>query len=331
MPLRLSTGLACAVIAVSPLTMAVPAASQAAPAPAEAKPVAASAPSGKALVRIDGGKAFAKKMDNHAYRLALPGGANILWLGEVAGRGLDVGTFTDAALVKGWQRLGHRPGASVPATLTWKTKGEKFPTALQVRVSNPRVASDGTLVFTARTVGSGQVIPAKLADFSLNITRGQEATPRGYPIYFGIQSISENVYVGVSAGGDYSSSVALGTAAGPWVTTNDPVNWIDCPSTGSGGQPVNPQSLSGSKRTNIYWGPFTCGGVNFGASYNSDIKTNYSWLPADPDRVNSSSQVQFYSSIVGASGRAFPISWVIATWGQGGKSPSPLPPAPPTS
>lgn len=313
-------------LASSTLALAAPAAQAVVPPSASA---AVATPTGKALVRVDGGTAYAKKIARNKYRFAVPAGASIQWYGEAGGEGLLIGSFTPSALVQGWQRLGHRAGVGALATIAWGSKGDTLPTAIQARVWNPRVSKDGLLVFTARAERSEQAIPQTLPGFSINILRAQ-TTPRGYPIYFGTTALSSKVYVGISAGGDFSASVAIGTAPGAWVTTNDPVNWTNCPSTGTGGQPTNPLSMSGQKRIEYDWGPFTCGDVSIGANHDSDIHTQYAYLPADPDRVNSFSEIQFYCSLMDKRGKYIPFDVVLGSWVQGGKSPSPLPPAPPS-
>ena len=63
-------------------------------------------PSGKAIVRIDGGTAYAKKKAKGSYRVVVPDGAQIDWMGEVTGKGVRSGSFTPKALVAGWVSLG---------------------------------------------------------------------------------------------------------------------------------------------------------------------------------------------------------------------------------
>ena len=88
-----------------------------------AAPVAVK-PDGEALIYIAGFIARAEKTGRLRYRIVIPAGAEISWLGMRGGEG-RVGTFTPKALVAAWLRMGYRNGKKAVATLTWRDTGEK--------------------------------------------------------------------------------------------------------------------------------------------------------------------------------------------------------------
>ena len=136
-------------------------------------------PSGKAIVRIDGGTAYAKKKAKGSYRVVVPDGAQIDWMGEVTGKGVRSGSFTPKALVAGWVKMGNRSPALT--TLTWTRSGSKSPDHASAYLSKPRVNSDGQLTFIAKT-NYGDALPQTLPGFSINITRASTGT-RSFTIY----------------------------------------------------------------------------------------------------------------------------------------------------
>ena len=128
-------------------------------------------PSGQALVRIDGGTAYAKKQSKREYRIVAPDGASISWLGEVSGKGTRTGTFNPKVLVAGWTRLGFRDGARAFATLTWAEAGSPRPAVRAATLWSPRVNADGQLTFLAKVTGGP--LPKQMVDFSINIARAE--------------------------------------------------------------------------------------------------------------------------------------------------------------
>ena len=141
------------------------------------------APSGSALIRIDGDRAIAKKASDDRYFIVMPAGAEAGWIGPAAGvEGIASGRLADRDLVSSWAGLGHRGKTGVLTTLTWMTaSGKKSSLA---RVSDPRMNADGKLVFTAR---SPRPLPRVMEDFSVNISGAPEGratsrtTPYPYP------------------------------------------------------------------------------------------------------------------------------------------------------
>ncbi|MGI9196616.1 MAG: hypothetical protein ACR2KE_04050 [Candidatus Nanopelagicales bacterium] len=149
-----------------------------APGTAGAAPTAQK-PSGQALVRIDGGTAYAKAKSKGQYRIVVPDGAKITWLGGVSGKKTRIGTFTPKALVAGWQRLGHRDGSKAETTLTWVEAGAKAPTFRAAGLSKPRINADGQLTFLAQVKGK---LPTQMVDFAINVNRAGTASRDAYPI-----------------------------------------------------------------------------------------------------------------------------------------------------
>ena len=139
-------------------------------------------PSGKAWVRIDTGDARTKLRSDGTYRISVPKGAYIGWMGEVDGLGPRIGTFTPKALVAGWLKMGHQDGKRAVATLTWMKSGAETPTFLPVKLGKPHFAADsGLLTFVAKLPKGKSKLPSKLVDFTINVHRVQ-STPRIYPV-----------------------------------------------------------------------------------------------------------------------------------------------------
>lgn len=300
MQARIPTLVALSVLALGMSTAVAHAAPAPMASPADVSKLVDGPPSGKALVRIDGGTAYTKKMGKHAYKLLLPTGAGIKWMGEVSGKGLRAGTFSHNGIVKGWARLGHRVGVGVTATVTWKDQ------ARLVSVSDPRINGKGQLVFTAR---AGMGLPEKLPKFSLNITRAAK-TPR-YSVYFDAVSLSNDVQVQASAGGDFSSSVAFQqqTASG----------WTNCVSSDNSGEhPIspNPYVFSGYNRKIFYFGPTTCGDVSFlGSTTASDGTVLTTEMQYKFPYINDATYTQIYAWFVVAPG-SFAWYGILAQWEQ---------------
>lgn len=138
-------------------------------------------PSGKALVHIDGGTAYAKKKSSGKYRIVVPDGAQIDWMGEVEGKGTRVGTFTPKALVAGWARMGHREGSRATTTVTWRNPGDQVETFRMVFVDKPRINADGQVTFLVSTLSKAP-LPQKLENFSINVRIASHPTARAYTV-----------------------------------------------------------------------------------------------------------------------------------------------------
>lgn len=163
-----------AAIGVLSLGLIAPSASQAAP----------SQPDGQALVRIDGGTAYAKKKSKSEYRIVMPQGASITWMGEVKGR-TTTGKFTGKALVAGWKKMGHSDGAKASTTLTWMAPGVDQLSSALVKVGKPKINSDGLVTFLAITRDAP--LPRAMESFSLNVywAKPSPVSTRGsYPVNF---------------------------------------------------------------------------------------------------------------------------------------------------
>lgn len=284
---------------------AVPATAQSVAPAADLNVRVSGSPSGQALVRIDGGTAYTRKTGKHSYKLLLPEGAKVSWMGEVNGKGLRVGSFSHKGLVKGWQRLGHRSGVGAMSTLAW---GEESSLAL---VSDPRINADGALVFKAST---RQPLPKTLPSFSLNINRAVK-TPR-YPVYFDPFNFSSTARAQASAGGDWSASVAFQQLS------SDGKTWVNCvSSTNPGELPIkpNPYNFPNGKKF-FSWGPTTCGGVTFLASAPGEGGTYINSLTF----VGWQSGGYTYAKITGEFALAgnFTFLGTIAQWANGSGSPA---------
>ena len=131
-------------------------------------------PSGKALVRIDTGVAITKEQSKGTYRIVVPTGAFIGWMGEVQGKGPRVGNFSPKALVGAWATLGHSDSNRATATLTWVKKGESKPTFVAATLEKPRISEAGKLTFIAKL---DRKLPKNMKDFTININRAAP-TPR---------------------------------------------------------------------------------------------------------------------------------------------------------
>lgn len=311
---RVLASIAASALLATPLIGATVATSVAgaAPVPAASTPRADAAPAGKALIRIDGGNATVKKIGKKTYRVTLPLEAGVGWIGEGGDGGLASGRFSARGLVKGWSKLGHRPGVGSLTTITWSVPGQDLPENELVYVSDPRVNSAGKLVFRVRSTGKS--LPATLPDFSFNVARA-EKSPRGYPIYFSVLTVSATSGLQASAGSDYSASTAF-------VSKDSSGNWQNCATTGVNGQPsTNPVPANSNVPPVTPFGPYTCGDVTYVTPYSSSTQTQLVWSP----RVGSKgvSEIDAYFSISTSTGTT-PFAWVLGRWKSGGGSACPV-------
>lgn len=223
-----------------------------------------------AFLRVDGGTAYAKKIEKDRYRITLPKGTDITWLGEAGGKSDQWGTFTPTKLTKAWTRIGHRAGVGVQSTITWRAAGTDYTSFVDARVSDPRINRDGMLVFTARTVRGA--LPKMLPDFSFNISSTQER-PRKYPYVWGIWLITNVLGFKPSATGDASATL-------DWSYLNSPNNWKSC--SGFYSVPVlnlSPTSLPvGATQGNVAYNGFSCNDITI----LSGPGTYVAWAPMQP-------------------------------------------------
>lgn len=182
-------------------------------------------PSGQALVRIDGGTAYAKKKAKREYRIVVPDGASITWMGDVAGKGLRVGTFSPKAMAGAWNRLGFRDGARAYATLTWEEAGDVRPTARAALLWAPRVNADGQLTFLAK-VGSG--LPRELPGFTINIARRDTdmnpSTRARWTTAFPTFAVHNTVGLQATVSDDKSATVTWTSPSGSTTTCRGPLS-----------------------------------------------------------------------------------------------------------
>lgn len=153
--------------------VAVPVAQAATPATPSA-PTAAAKPDGQALIRIDGGTAYSKKTDKKEYRIIVPEGASVAWLGDVKGTTTS-GTFTPKALIAGWKAMGYADGKKAVTTIGWTDAATKRPIYATVSVAKPRINSKGQMTFLANTYR--WTLPATMANFNINISWAHPTTP----------------------------------------------------------------------------------------------------------------------------------------------------------
>lgn len=190
-----------------------------APAMASARPPETSAAvtkaSGDAIVRIAMGNASAREQSQGRYRIVVPQGATLRWMGEVQSKGTRIGSFSPRALVGGWARLGHSDDRQASATLTWREKGAPTPTFRVATLESPRLTGDGRLAFTAKVEGA---LPRTMTGFTININRPGSAprVPGGGASIAITQTVSvqavltskESGYVAWSSRGGNASSCA---------------------------------------------------------------------------------------------------------------------------
>ena len=266
-------------------------------------------PSGQALVRIDGGTAYAKKKDKREYRIVVPDGAEITWLGEVSGKGTRTGTFTPKALVAGWNRLGFRDGARALTTLTWAEAGSPRGTGSAATLSSPRVNADGQLTFLAKVTGGP--LPQEMVDFSINIARAEtrmRTQPRsGWTTVFPVYPFDSTFGVQATVTSDASVSVTWPASSGP----------------------ANPcrEVIKVNVNTGFVNFPgFPCGDVTVKSTdKNGDgnyVQFDPTWTASHPGV----GKVFVYLTIQPATGSAMSYKALVAQWDTGGNNM--LPPTP---
>lgn len=202
-----------------------------APAAATAAPVAPTAqpraekPSGEAFVRIDKGTAKATEISRGSYRIVVPRGADIGWLGNVTDKGPRIGTYTPKALIAAWSRLGNTDPNRATATLTWNNTGAERSIFRAVTFKAPKVDSKGQLVFVANVEGK---LPKSLKNFSINVYP-TKPSPRSDYTYGPLILIAGLVYMQAVLTGDNAGYVEWWPITG---TRSDVCGTVDFDSTG---------------------------------------------------------------------------------------------------
>lgn len=220
-----------------------------------------------AFLRVDGGTAYATKIDRNRYTVRLPKGTDITWLGEAGGKPNQWGTFTPTKVTKAWTRIGHPSGVGVQSTITWRAAGTDYTSFVDALVSDPRINRDGVLVFTARTARG--TLPKALPGFSFNISPAMPAS-RAYPITWSLRTIGNTIGYTPSATDDTSAQVA-------WSYDDPRLGWLAC---NVAPIKLTPASLpAGATQANVAYNGFTCNDVTILTSATS---TYVAWSPMTP-------------------------------------------------
>ena len=264
---------------------------------AHAAPQAAEQPAARAYVRVDGGTAYAKKTSKHEYRIVMPKGAEVTWLGPVASGATHAGTFTKKGLIAGWTRLGY---ASRPAgaTLMWGRDGNRPPETRSATVSKPRINADGQLTFVAKVKGT---LPPAMSDFSINLAPGSSGRQSRYPVQLGSWYIDNTAaYVNVKATGDSDATVHWScSTARPDISLSKSTSVLE----------VNLQG-------------FACGDVTVNG-HTPDGDFSAVWLSYPSHQNGEMSTVGIDIGVTVANGQSFDWAYNLATWGKSGANPSP--------
>ena len=258
---------------------------------------AAEQPAARAYVRVDGGTAYAKKQAKREYRIVMPKGADVTWLGPVTSGATHAGSFTKKGLIAGWTRLGY---ASKPAeaTLMWGRVGNRPPETRTATVSKPRINADGQLTFVAKVKGT---LPAEMSDFSINLAPGSDGRQSRYPVQLGSWYIDNTTaYVNVKATGDSDATV----------------HW-SCSST----RPDIALSKSTSVLAVNLQG-FACGDITVNG-HTPDGDYSAVWLSYPSHQNGEMSSVGVDVGVTAANGSQFEWAYTIGSWGKNGASPSP--------
>lgn len=289
---RALTAVACSAVLVA---AGVPAASQAT--------ATAVRPSGEALVRVDGGTAYAKDLGKGKYRIVVPEGASITWLGEVSGQATQSGTFTPKALVAGWARLGHRDGAKALTTLVWG-KGTSEVSTLAF-LAKPRINADGQMTFVTRP--AGQALPKQMVDFSINMMRASNGrVQRDWSTTFSPIQIDQTAFIQATAANNDSATVTWSEASGYTTGCRGPI------------------ALPGANGLTVNFGGFACGDltVNGKTFPGGSISSNVKLVPSG----GANGYVKATFGVTPPNGNAFTFDQNIAQWtGGGGSNPTPVP------
>lgn len=277
-------------------------------------------PDGEALIYIAGGVARAEKTGRLRYRIVIPAGAEINWLGMRGGEG-RVGTFTSKALVAAWSGMGYRDGKKAVATLSWGASGEKRRANHVLAVLRaPRLTKDGSLVFQARTIV--EELPRTLKYLDVNVSR---ATRPQVP--------SMRVEPPTSSDDSWTTTFAPvaidanGTAAVQAVVSNDSVADVLWPATTDPNPCRGPVETSVSHTNTIFPG-FACGD----GTVNSKIPMvvgREQYDTYEDSNVNFTATTQSIDGVTGevvvtlgytpTGGGEFMFAHVVALWDERGR------------
>lgn len=256
-------------------------------------------PAGAAFVHVggEGQTAYSVKVKSSTYKIKAPADAVIDWVGVVKGKGDRSGTYTPKQLAKAWTALGHRNSAGVQSTITWFAAGGETMSFRSAKVSDPRVNTKGELVFTAQlNDGRTTPLPGVLPEFGINISRAGSQS-RGYPINWGLTTITSDFGYKGSALGDASGKVVLQNLSGS--------AWGDCAGT----------TLTPSGASNITLkipAQVVCGAYTV---YTDKTLVNYS-LPTGDN--NDWEMLPCWHITWGSNSKSIACSWYPMEWAQGG-------------
>ena len=264
-------------------------------------------PSGSAMVRIDGGTAYAKQKAKGEYRIVLPQGISIDWMGQVTGKGMRTGTFTPKALVAGWAKLGHSEKTGALTTLTWSSTGKGTPSYVISYLSKPRMNTEGQVTFIAKTQNR-RALPSKLLNFSINVTMASGASARSFSLY------GPNIML--------DSNPSTLTWMYPTITdvSTAIVNWVYLDSSHTCRQGL---AVVGNAKASIT-AAFACGSLTINAT-TTDGVGSYAQItvPGSSQTAQGSLFVSYSVTPKGSGAKPFDIQQGAATWQRNGGVVSP--------
>lgn len=312
-------GLAAGALALGLLApVAASGAPAADPAPATARP------DGEALIYVAGGVVRAKKIGHLRYRITVPPGSQISWLGMRGGEG-HVGTFTPKALVAAWKGMGYRDGKKAVATLTWGDTPEKRDANHVLAVlKSPQLTAEGNLVFRARTIV--RPLPRTLKYLDVHVNRATR--PATVPAPRGVVADPPPVD---DTWTTTFAPVAIDANATAWVqaiVTNDSVADVVWPATIDPNPCRSPVETSTDHQSTIFPG-FPCGDGTVNSKYPVPMGREQIMGELDSE-VQFKSTTQAYDGVTGevlvelgytpTGGGEFYFSQIIALWDRRGQN-----------
>ena len=256
-------------------------------------------PSGAAFVHVggEGQTAYTVKIKASTFKIKAPADAVIDWVGVVKGKGDRSGVYTPRQLAKAWTALGHRKGAGVQSTITWFAAGSETMSFRSAKVSDPRVNAKGELVFTAQlNDGRTTPLPGVLPEFGINIARA-EPQSRGYPINWGLTTITSDFGYTGSALGDASGKVGLQNLSGSV--------WADC--AGTTLTPSGASNITLKIPAQVVCGAYTVYTDKTLVTYSLPTGDNNDWV-----------MLPCWHITWGSNSKSIACSWYPMEWSQGG-------------
>ncbi|MFM9134477.1 MAG: hypothetical protein ACKOT0_03440 [bacterium] len=285
---------------------------------------AADKPQGEALVYVAGGAARAKKIGHLRYRITVPPGSQISWLGMRDGEG-HVGTFTPKALVAAWKGMGYRDGVKAIATLTWGDTSEKRDGyhALAI-LKAPQLTAEGNLVFRVRTIK--RELPRTLKYLDVHVNRATALAP--VPTSRGV--VADPAPVDDTWTTTFAP-VAIDANATAWVqaiVSNDSVADVVWPATIDPNPCRTPVETSTDHQTTVFPG-FPCGDGTVNSHYPIPMGREEIMVDLDSE-VQFQATTQAYDGVTGevyielgytpTGGGEFYFAQIIALWDRRGQN-----------